>query len=248
MVTAFDGSTKFLKEILVISRAISELREAFSGFVGKYDEELREFRYGYELFLSVVLNEEVAEEEEVLVPEPCAFMVTNGAAVLNANNAFLVLAGQPRESVVGHPYAGFVPDVYRDIHRAWAGEFVERVEDFEGKPIAKCFAVGSLEIKLVEMEHRVLPRFLDGLEIFTLIHPPAEAKGERRESFVFLVEKETYYIKNVEAAFFDIVKFKVSQRSFKLLQEMSLTSVFEHFTTSLAENPARETTIFPHFL
>jgi hypothetical protein len=85
------------------------------------------------------------------------------------------------------------------------------------------------------MQHWVLPRFLDGLEIFTVIRPP-ESKGEKekKDSFVFLVEKETYYIKNVEAGFFDAVKFKVNPRNFKLLQEMALTSIFEHFNANLA--------------
>lgn len=82
-------------------------------------------------------------------------------------------------------------------------------------------------MKVVDMKHWVLPRFLDGLEIFTVIRPP-EGKGEKdkQDSFVFLVEKETYYIKNVEAGFFDAVKFKVNPRNFKLLQEMALTSIF----------------------
>lgn len=37
-------------------------------------------------------------------------------------------------------------------------------------------------------------------------------------SFLFIVEKETYYIKNIEPSFFDAVKFKINQRNFKFLQ------------------------------
>jgi hypothetical protein len=82
-------------------------------------------------------------------------------------------------------------------------------------------------MKVVEMQHWVLPRFLDGLEIFTVIRPPDSQRGrEKRDCFVFLVEKEAFYIKNVEAGFFDAVKFKVNPRNFKLLQEMALTSIF----------------------
>jgi hypothetical protein len=38
LITSFDGSTKFLREILLISRAIAALRGEYSRYAGKYDE------------------------------------------------------------------------------------------------------------------------------------------------------------------------------------------------------------------
>lgn len=58
-ITSFDGSTKFLSEILLISRAISALKAEYARYAGKYDEELKEFKYGFELFLSIILNEDI---------------------------------------------------------------------------------------------------------------------------------------------------------------------------------------------
>ena len=37
LITSFDGSTKFLREILFISRAIAALRSEYSRYAGKYD-------------------------------------------------------------------------------------------------------------------------------------------------------------------------------------------------------------------
>lgn len=68
-----------------------------------------------------------------------------------------------------------------------------------------------------------------------MVRPPIEAS--RRHSFIFLVEKETYYIRNVESVFFDHIKFKINQRNFKMIQEMSLKSIFENFSQSTTDNP-----------
>jgi PAS domain-containing protein len=78
------------------------------------------------------------------VPDPCAFLITNGSTILNANNAFLALTAQTRENLLGSLYTYFIPEVYRDIHRTWAATFIEKVEDYEGKAIGKCLSVGSL--------------------------------------------------------------------------------------------------------
>jgi hypothetical protein len=152
------------------------------------------------------------------------------------------------ETLIGTNYNTLIPDVYKDIHNRWAADFIETVEDYEDKQITKCLSVGNIEIKMVEMMHKVLPRFRDGLEIYTTVKQSTDHKKEKRETFIFLAEKETYYIKNVSSNFFDIIKFKVNQRNFKLLQEMSLTSIFESFSLLHSENPTREVTIFPHFL
>jgi len=67
------------------------------------------------------------------------------------------------------------------------------------------------------------------------------ARKSVNTSFLFLVDKDTFFIKNVEATFFDLISFKSNQRNFKILQEMSLT-------IQTADNPSREVAIFPHFL
>jgi len=74
------------------------------------------------------------------------------------------------------------------------------------------------------------------------------ARKSVNTSFLFLVDKDTFFIKNVEATFFDLISFKSNQRNFKILQEMSLTSIFDNFTIQTADNPSREVAIFPHFL
>lgn len=99
----------------------------------------------------------------MLVPDPLAFLITNGQTILNANNAFLILTAQTLDNIVGHPYNFLIPDVYKDIHKKWAVDFIEQVEEYEGKALPKCLSIGSMEIKMVDMEHKVLPRFLDGL-------------------------------------------------------------------------------------
>lgn len=75
----------------------------------------------------------------------------------------------------------------------------------------------NFEIKLVSMRHRILPRFMNGLEIITFMEYPIESKIKFPDSFLFLVEKDTLFIKNVESTFYEAVRFKINQRNIKLL-------------------------------
>lgn len=62
-----------------------------------------------------------------MIPDPSAFLITNGSNILNANNAFLALTSQKLDTLVGHPYHFLIPDVYKDIHKKWANDFIEKV-------------------------------------------------------------------------------------------------------------------------
>lgn len=65
-----------------------------------------------------------------MVADPCAFIITNGSTILNANNPFLALVSQTRENLLGSLYTYFIPEVYRDIHRTWSVNFIEKVEEY----------------------------------------------------------------------------------------------------------------------
>ena len=79
------------------------------------------------------------------------------------------------------------------------------------------------------MNHKILPRFTNGLEIFTTID-----YSNKNDSFVIIAEKESLFIKNIESSFYELTRFRINQRNIKLLQQMSLSSIFEHI--SLATN------------
>lgn len=56
LILNFDGSTKFLTLILKISQAINRLEETYLRLRLKYDEEVPNFKYLYELFCALILN------------------------------------------------------------------------------------------------------------------------------------------------------------------------------------------------
>lgn len=76
-----------------------------------------------------------------------------------------------------------------------------------------------------------------------MIEHPIDTKIKSPKSFMFLVEKDTLYIKNVESTFYDAVRFKVNQRNIKLLQEMNLNSIFEGIVVFHSSNVIHETTL-----
>jgi hypothetical protein len=78
-----------------------------------------------------------------------------------------------------------------------------------------------------------------------MIEHPVDLKKKSSESFLFLVEKDSLFIKHVEPAFFDAVRFKVNQRSLKLLQEMSLNSIFEALVIVPPGSILHETALIP---
>lgn len=51
----------------------------------------------------------------------------------------------------------------------------------------------------------------------------------------------------MEPAFFDTIRFKVNQRNLKLLQELSLHSVFHGLNMSLPSSAPREATLVQEF-
>lgn len=163
LILNFDGSTKFLALILKISRAINRLEGTYLRLRLKYDEEVPNFKYLYELFCTLILNEKVSEEDEIAVPQSVTYLITSGSRILSANNNFSMLVNHPLDHLVGTPYHNFIPEIYRDAHKLWVEEFVGQYEDYEGKSLFKTFAVDGLEIKLVNMSHRILPRFMNGL-------------------------------------------------------------------------------------
>jgi len=63
LITNFDGSTKFLSSILQISGAITLLRQQYDHFLHKYDDEFKEFKYAFDLFQTIILNEDAAEDD-----------------------------------------------------------------------------------------------------------------------------------------------------------------------------------------
>lgn len=78
-----------------------------------------------------------------------------------------------------------------------------------------------------------------------MIEHPVDLKQKSPESFLFLVEKDSLFIKHVEPAFFDAARFKVNQRNLKLLQEMSLNSIFEALVVMPPGSVPHETTLIP---
>ena len=80
--------------------------------------------------------------------------------------------------------------------------YISNSGKYEDRLLDKYFATDSFEIQQVSMSHRILPRFMQGLEIFTEISHPSEPKFSAKNSFVLLVEKETLYIKNIEHSFY----------------------------------------------
>lgn len=55
-VSKFDGSTKFLKQIIAISQKIGEVEDMFKEMGLKHDDSPH-FNYVYQLFKSIMLNE-----------------------------------------------------------------------------------------------------------------------------------------------------------------------------------------------
>lgn len=98
------------------------------------------------------------------------------------------------------------------------------------------------------MDHRILPRFMNGLEIFTDIKHPVDLKRKAPNSFIFLVEKDGLFIKNVEPSFFELTRFKVSQRNIKLLQELALDSIFQEVSLLPSSNVPHQTALLPEFI
>jgi len=84
-------------------------------------------------------------------------MVTSEETIINANNNLAILANSNNKS-----YYQFIPEIYRDAHKVWVKEYIERIEAFGGKKIGNCFSTGTIEIKMVEMTHKVIPRFMNG--------------------------------------------------------------------------------------
>jgi hypothetical protein len=65
---------------------------------------------------------------------------------------------------------------------------------------------------------------------------------------MFIVEKDSFIIKNVEPTFFDIIHFKINQRNIKILQEMALNSIFDSFSITAHSHGPAETKINSQFL
>lgn len=95
LITNFDGSTKFLTSIISISESINKLKRSYDDKVGKYDDDSREFKYIFDLFQTIILNENIIEDDEISVPDTTIFMITNDLKIINANSNFALLVNQP---------------------------------------------------------------------------------------------------------------------------------------------------------
>lgn len=49
------------------------------------------------------------------------------------------------------------------MHEELASQFFQKTESYEDRTIRKGLSTENISFIMVEMEHRVLPRFLDGL-------------------------------------------------------------------------------------
>jgi hypothetical protein len=245
LILDFDGTTKFLALILSISQAINALEEHYSHCRAKYDEEAHNFSYLIDLFHTLILNRP-AEEDELLLTDAPTFLITAGPTLLHANNQFALLVNQELSRLQGSSYYAFIPEVYREPHKLWAEEFVDRSADYEDVPLTKCFAQGPFEMRQVRMTHRILPRFMEGLEIYTKVD--SLETRDTSDSFLVLAEREALYIKNIEPSFYELTRFKVNQRNVKLLEELSLCSIFESINTQVNPHTLQETSLLSSFL
>jgi len=71
-------------------------------------------------------------------------MVTSEETIINANNNLAILANSNLEHLINKSYYQFIPEIYRDAHKVWVEEYIERIEEFGGKKIGKCFSTGTI--------------------------------------------------------------------------------------------------------
>ena len=98
------------------------------------------------------------------------------------------------------------------------------------------------------MTHRILPRFSQGLEVFTSVLPQPPDSPNYPFSFVFIVEKESFRIENVSGDFFLCCSFRNNHKNLIYLKDRYLSEVFANFTPSLVRNPTRETFLSAEFI